>query len=113
MDILGSIVFFPVWWYSRGLKTVTKGAVSSVKNTAAYFGLGIWVKNLFVPMYGDDSLAGRAISFGIRLAMIIVRGIGIAIWAVLVFVAWLIYLLSLPLSMIGLLYHGIGLVVGL
>lgn len=108
VDLIGGVLAFPLWWYTRGLAQVSASAAASVKNAAALLSLGVWAKNLFVPMYGDDSFAGRAISFGIRLVMVIARGFGVLAWALLVGLLWVLYIVAIPLAVIGLLYHGLG-----
>jgi hypothetical protein len=113
VDLIGGIALFPVWWYTRGLKKTTESAIGSVRNASAYFALGIWVKNLFVPMYGETSWQGRLISFFIRFWMIVFRGIAVGIWAALVAVLWIFYIAILPLSIFGLLFHGGGTLFGL
>jgi len=72
-----------------------------MKWSSDLFGLGIWVKNLFVPMYGETSLTGRAISFGVRFVMIIVRGIGVVTLSLLSWIGFVIYVVVLPLSLLG------------
>ncbi len=109
MDVLGGIVLFPFWWYSIGLATVFAWAGSSIAETSRVFGLGIWMRNLFVPMYGDTSLVGRAISFFIRLVMIVVRGLAVLFWSIAILLCILLYLTVLPAAVSGLAFHLIGL----
>ncbi|MFA4846247.1 MAG: hypothetical protein WC654_06865, partial [Patescibacteria group bacterium] len=59
-------LFWPVWWYSRGLAETSTWLLRSVQGSVKFFGVDVWVKNLFVPMYGDASIAGSLISFGVR-----------------------------------------------
>lgn len=109
-DFFGGMLFFPVWWYTRGLKMSASWAVRSVKGASAWFGLGVWVKNLFVPMYGETSIQGRLISFFIRLVMIFFRGFAVFFWAIIVFILFLLYLSLFPLAIVGILYHGAGVI---
>jgi hypothetical protein len=74
-------------------------------------GLGVWLSNLFVPMYGTTDLAGRLIIFLVRFFMVLLRGLYLMIWTVIVFVLLVVYLLLLPFSVVGLIYHFIGLVI--
>lgn len=66
-------------------------------------GFDVWSKNLFVPMYGDASMSGRAISFMLRLFMTVVLGLVLLFWIIVMFAFGLLYLLILPVSMIGIL----------
>lgn len=110
VDFVGGIVSFPFWWYTRGLSIVAAWAARSVRNAAANVGLGVWIKNLFVPMYGETAISGRLISFFIRLFMVVVRSIGVLAWSVLVALLFAAYLIVLPAAVIGLLYHSAGII---
>lgn len=110
VDFIGGIVMFPVWWYTRGLKIAAGRAFHSVEDASQWLGLGVWVKNLFVPMYGETSWQGKLISFFVRLFMIIVRGLGVVAWTIVAFVGLIVYVVCLPLAVIGLLYHITGVV---
>jgi hypothetical protein len=82
----------------------------SIKGSARYFGADVWAKNLFVPMYGDESVTGRAISFLVRLAVLTFRSLGVVVWTVVALVLALMYLAILPISLVGLVWHLIGLI---
>jgi hypothetical protein len=82
----------------------------TVSDASETFALGVWMKNLFVPMYGDTEWSGRLISFGIRFVMIFVRGGAVAIWSSFAFVGLVAYVLVLPLAIFGLIYHAVGLI---
>ena len=84
----------------------------SLASVSALFGLRVWVKNLFVPMYGDTVFVGRLISFAVRLFVIIVRGFGVFIWAFLLSLLCLMYLLWLPMVAIFFLIHVFGIFIG-
>lgn len=63
---------------------------------------GLWLKNIFVPMYGQTDWQGRIMSFFMRFVNVVGRGIGLAIYSVviiLLFFLWLAFPLFL-LSMI-------------
>ncbi|MFA6132313.1 MAG: hypothetical protein WC702_04640 [Patescibacteria group bacterium] len=104
-EAIGWILFFPVWWYTRGLVSVLEGSGQSIKNKYTNLGLGVWLTNLFVPMYGTTDITGRIISFFVRLVVVIVRGIALLLWLVLVLLFLLAYLLFLPFSVFGFAYH--------
>jgi hypothetical protein len=108
VDLFGGILAFPAWWYTIGLSRVATGAVNSVRNQFANLGIEVWVKNLFNPMYGATDLAGKLISFALRLIMIVARSVGLVLWTVLVTVVVVVYLSSLPVAVLGVLYHLTG-----
>ncbi|HBR80624.1 MAG: hypothetical protein UX09_C0033G0003 [Candidatus Uhrbacteria bacterium GW2011_GWE2_45_35] len=107
-ETLWHVLFFPIWWYTRGLAAVLRFAGGSIKNQYVNLGLGVWLTNLFVPMYGINDLAGRAISFVVRLFMIVVRGLALLVWIIIIFLVVIFYLLLLPISVAGFLYHFFG-----
>ncbi len=106
-ELLSGVFSLPVWWYTRGLVLVSTWCRETVKNTSQLFGLGVWVKNLFVPMYGETEWSGRAISFVIRMVMIILRGSAVAIWSIIAVACFFVYVAVLPLAIVGIFYHGI------
>ncbi len=106
---LSRILGLPIWWYGRGLTALLKQLSQSVFDVSKSLSLRVWMKNLFVPMYGETSFAGRAISFGIRLVMIFVRGLGVILFSGLALVGFVVYVVALPLVIFGLIYHVLGL----
>lgn len=95
----------PFWWYGRGLMLVIKRLGDAVSSFSANIGIRVWAKNLLVPMYGDASLSGRAISFIVRLAMVAVRSVGIVAYTLLLFFVFIVYIALPPLVVIGFIYH--------
>ncbi|MFC1598925.1 hypothetical protein ACFL2U_02895 [Patescibacteria group bacterium] len=88
-----TILYFPLWWYSKGFILMLKGGWNWLKDFEQTLGLMIWVRNLFVPMFGQSDIQGRIISFFLRLFQIIFKGIALILFSlvVLVFVlAWLV-----------------------
>ncbi|MFA5753956.1 MAG: hypothetical protein WC905_01160 [Patescibacteria group bacterium] len=92
VQILGKILYFPVWWYTVGLVRLVKNAWQFLRNQEQSLSLVVWIKNLFVPMYGQRDWAGRLISFLIRSVQIIARGLIMILWlaiATIVLCFWL------------------------
>ena len=83
-EIVGDLLYWPIWWYTRGISRAGLFALAEIKLQAQRLGVGVWAKNIFVPMFGQYDLEGRLISFFIRLIQIIVRGIATVVWAALV-----------------------------
>jgi len=92
LKIIGDFIYFPVWWYSKGLAGQAKIFSSRLKQTERYYSLGIWLKNMFVPMYGMYDVWSRVISFFMRLVMLIFKLIGFLIAFIFYLVLFLIYL---------------------
>lgn len=93
VDLIGSVVWFPVWWYTKGLALVVFKTIIALRYRSQSYGFGIWIRNFFVPMYGQHDLVGRIISVFMRFVVLVGRaiafavealiyGIGISLWAV-------------------------------
>jgi hypothetical protein len=94
VDLVGSILWFPVWWYTRGLQRVIDLAYATIVYRIRAYAFGVWIRNFFVPMYGLHDWTSRLISVFMRLVVligrcigllveIIVYAIGIAAWIIL------------------------------
>jgi hypothetical protein len=108
-EVLGDIVYAPVWWYSRGLFWVLHRLRNKLINFERALGLRFWLRTLGKPMYGQRDIAGKIISFFMRLFVLFFRFI-----AFVLFVTWLLVLLVLwlivpPLIIWQLLHHFVGL----
>ncbi|MFA5109022.1 MAG: hypothetical protein WC458_00540 [Patescibacteria group bacterium] len=102
IQILGEILYFPIWWYSVGFGRLLKGVWRFWRDREKSLGFGIWLKNIFVPMYGQRDIASRIISFLMRLVQIIFRGVILVFWLmILLFLlaAWLAFPLGLLLAL--------------
>jgi hypothetical protein len=110
LDLVREILFLPVWWFTIGLARMVVWCGSSIKHAAETTGLTLWAKNLFVPMYGETSFSGKLISFFIRLVMVIARGIATCVWMLIALGLFIAYLFLLPLTILGIFYHGLGMV---
>ena len=110
-DLLGGVIAFPIWWYTFGLKIMLDWLGRSFKTVNQYTAVSVWIKNLFVPMYGETGFAGRIISFFIRLFMILARGLGFVVLAIMLCAVFALYLAILPLAVIGIIYHLGGLAI--
>lgn len=108
VDLLGGIVFFPVWWYSRGLVRVAESAIGAARNEARSLAIGVWIKNLFVPMYNARDISGRLISFFMRVVQIVGRTIVLTVYLFILLSLFLLYLL-LPIFVVSqILFHAVG-----
>lgn len=102
LQILGEILYFPLWWYTVGFGRLVKGAWRFLRNQEINLGFSVWLKNIFVPMYGQRDIAARLISFMVRTVQVIARGIALIFWLVvvlLILVFWLIFPLALLLAL--------------
>jgi len=99
--IVWDFLYFPLWWYSAGLLKTARGVLNFYKEQEASFGFFIWLKNLFIPMYGQNDIAGRLVSFFIRLVQIIYRGLAMLIFIILGLAFFIFYLILPPLILLA------------
>lgn len=92
-ETLGSVIRFPFWWYTEGLLEAARWCARGLRYRWESAGIAIWVKNFFVPMYGQHDLAGRLVSVFMRLVVLVGRLIGLIIEATgyaLLLAAWVL-----------------------
>ena len=98
-EIARDIIYFPLWWYSRGLFNLLLGVRDFLVDKQKSLALLVWIKNIFKPMYGQYDWQGFLISFFVRLVQIIFRSIFMLFWAILG-LAVIIFWLFLPILVI-------------
>lgn len=108
IDTITGVVGFPFWWYTHGLSQFARFVWRMLADYQATLGIVVWVKNIFVPMYGSYDIVGRIISFFMRLAMIFLRGIALIILLIIAFAVVVAYL-GLPILVaLMIFYHALG-----
>ncbi len=93
LESLLDIIYFPVWWYTKGLAHAWRWCFNLLLSGNANLAPGLWLANLFVPMYGQFDLQGRIVSFLMRLVQIFARTVALAVWlslCVVLFLGWLV-----------------------
>ncbi len=104
-ELIRDIIYFPLWWYSRGLVLTTKGLIEFLAARQKSLGLLVWVKNIHRPMYGQRDWVGKLISFFMRLIQVIVRSIIMLFWVAVVFIFLCFWLALPPLVIIEIIYQ--------
>lgn len=91
-ELIGELLYFPVWWYSQGLMATWRTLVGEWLGVADRLSLKILLRNLGKPMYGDYTRSGKIISFFFRIFLVVVRSAVLLFWTVLLFVAMIAWL---------------------
>lgn len=104
VKVLWDLVYFPLWWYTMGLKRLLINILEFLGARNMSLGVSVWIKNWFKPMYGQRDITGKAISFFIRSIQIIVRGSIMVFWIVLC-LALLAFYLALPILLVYLIIY--------
>jgi len=90
-DLVFDVLYWPIWWYTGGVKKAFNGFLNTLGQANRELSLTVWMKNIFVPMFGDFSWQGRLISFFMRIVQVIGRVIVFCVWLLfgaLVFLFW-------------------------
>lgn len=94
LEAVLDIVYFPLWWYTAGAKKTLISCAYLWQDANMQMAPGLWLKNIFVPMFGQYDWQGRLMSFFIRFFNVIFRTIALLIWTAVVavlFVLWIIF----------------------
>ena len=78
LDLAGSIVRFPVWWFGTGFVGLLGWMRRELQFRWKSYGFAIWMHNFFVPMYGQHDWTGRLVSIFMRFVVLIGRLIALA-----------------------------------
>lgn len=97
LDFFSHIFLFPFWWYTRGVAFASSIAFHGIRFGNEQLAPGIWLANLFVPMFGQHDWQGRIMSFFMRLMNIIIRGLCLGFWSVICLGFLLAWLVTPPL----------------
>ncbi|MFA6322964.1 MAG: hypothetical protein WCX71_05880 [Candidatus Buchananbacteria bacterium] len=103
LDFIFDFVYWPIWWYTKGFVKVLIFAKNEIVEQAEILGVGVWLKNLFTPMYGMYDWESRLISFLVRLTLLFFRLILLFVWSIFV-VIFLIFWLILPIIIVWEIY---------
>ena len=90
-ELVGEILYFPVWWYTQGLRLAWNRMLGQWLRAYDRLGIRWLVINMGKPMYGDYTRSGRVISFFIRLILIVWSLLLIFFWSIAVaglFLLW-------------------------
>ena len=99
IDLVGDFIYFPIWWYTRGLKKTLLFTGLKIQEVQNSLGVSVWAKNIFRPMYGQYDLQGRFISFLMRFFQLILRSIAFAFAFVFILVLPIIWIV-LPIFVV-------------
>lgn len=94
LEFFWHLVYFPVWWYTEGLKRALFYCFNMFRAGNDLLAPGLWLQNLFVPMFGQHDWQGRIVSVMMRFINVIIRGIGLLIWflaVLIIFSLWIFW----------------------
>lgn len=92
VDLLGSVLYFPIWWYTEGLFEMLRKIMAALSYRWRAYSFSVWLSNFFVPMYGQYDIAGRIVSVFMRFVVLIGRAIALLVEALLYLVGLILWL---------------------
>lgn len=89
-DFIGwTVLYFFIWWYSRGFKKTLLFSWQKIKNGWRNLALSILFANFFKPMYGQRGFAAFVLSIGVHFWQLS--------WRLCLMILWFIVWLLVPL----------------
>lgn len=98
-DLTLDLLYFPIWWYSTGLMERVNGTSNLIAGTARSLQIGVWIKNIFVPMYGAYDWQSRIISVFMRSVQIVGRTIALFVWMIIAVTLFALYVFG-PIAIV-------------
>lgn len=92
LNSLRELLYFPIWWYHRGLRRTTVFCLTKAHQGWQASALPILLRNLFTPMYGQAGWDAFVLTLFSRFWQIAPRMLFVTIWWLIwlvVFLAWL------------------------
>ncbi len=108
LQFILDIALFPIWWYTEGFRRVSVGLWHNLHDTNLRLAPGLWLKNIFKPMYGQRDFQGRIMSFFMRLVNVIGRSIALFFWF-LILIFLLVFWLIIPVFILFMIIRVYGL----
>jgi hypothetical protein len=107
-EVVGEVIRFPVWWYSAGLVHTIKTLFGVWRNYARRLAVGVWARNILVPMYGQYNFQGRLISVFIRSVQIFIRSLLLFFAALIILAVFALYAALPIISITMVIFHLTG-----
>ncbi len=99
LEFFFDFIYAPIWWYTSGLARAGRFSARLVATGNAQFAPGLWLHNIFVPMFGQYDWQGRLVSFFVRLVNVIIRSLLLILWVIFSFVVFLLWI-GIPIFII-------------
>lgn len=103
LEFFFDLLYFPLWWYTGGVKRAGLFCYYLIQDGNAQFVPFLWIKNIFVPMYGQRDIQGFLMSVFVRFWNVIFRSIFLLLWMLVVLFLFLVYL-ALPVFVVYMLF---------
>lgn len=95
-----NILTFPVWWYTRGLRTIWTWAKHRARYDLRATGLLLFSRHMSEPLFGDYTRSGKIVGFFLRLAILIYKVVILAVRVIFIGLVMAFYLVAIPFVII-------------
>ncbi len=75
-ELVSDAITGPLWYYTKGTVYIFSWWLDHVRSSWHGTAVGLWARNIMVPMFGQYDWQGRLVSFFIRFFQVIFRFIG-------------------------------------
>jgi hypothetical protein len=82
LDTIWEVLYFPIWWYSRGLKKTALFCWQRVDDGWRILALSILLKSFFKPMYGQRGWDACVLSLATHFLQLLWRFFLMALWTI-------------------------------
>lgn len=104
-DIVWNTVYFPLWWYTRGILRILALMKHQVFSLARTLHLPTLFKYLLKPMYGYTDIISRIISFYVRIVQFLVLVIFTLLVVIALSILLIIWILIPIFVVYGIFFH--------
>lgn len=104
-DIFWSVLYFPIWWYTRGLLRILNLIKREILGVARMLHIPTLFKYLLKPMYGYTDIISRIISFYVRIVQFVVLLAFTIVVVAGLLVLLAVWMLAPVITLYGLGYH--------
>ncbi len=93
-ELIGELLYFPVWWYSHGLVLTWRSLFGQWLRLLNRLSLPILLKTMGRPMYGDYTRSGRIISFFFRILLVVSKSLVLGFWTAVLIVVMIVWIIG-------------------
>ena len=97
IDFALNVVYFPVWWYTTGLLKVVQLINREAGGLIRSLNLRTLARFLFKPMFGQNDIVGRIISFYVRSVHFTVLTVYTVVYTIVMSLLLVVWILIPPM----------------
>lgn len=98
IDALVHLLLFPIWWLTGNIWRTFRFIADMIRAGNEELAPWLWLKNLFVPMFGQTDLQGRIVSVFMRLVNVAFRSVFLVFWTIVSIFIGLLWV-SIPVAL--------------